>query len=332
MGRFAGSFDLSWRATAILHAVTRGSRYPWALGLAVLVLTLGSSVVVFGVIHHRKASAITKSSWKGAGSPVAHASAAAASPSPIPSPSAQPPSLVSATYSHLAAYLSSRGKHAAAGIVDLDSGVSVTYNASQQFETASIVKVDILSTLLWQLQNKNSHMTTQQRTLATLMITQSDNNAASALWTQIGKGTGLAKANKAFGLSHTTPGSGGSWGLTRTTISDQLRLVTVVSTDGPLSDTSRDYILGLMNKVVSGQRWGVPDAAPDNASAVYVKNGWLSRSADGYRWIINTIGRIVVPGHNWIVVVLSNYNTTMSSGVALVEKAADLAVDGLGGH
>jgi beta-lactamase class A len=297
------------------------------MGLAVLIVTLGSSAVAFGVLRDRKTTVHASPS---ASASIASPAPASASPSPSPSASTVAPSTVSATYSHLSAYLSSRGKHAAAGIIDLTTGAKVMYNPSQQFETASIVKVDILSTLLWNLQNRNGHLTTQQKTLATAMITQSDNNAASALWTQIGKGKGLAAANRAFGLTHTTPGSGGSWGLTRTTVADQLRLLTVVSTAGPLSATSRAYVLGLMSRVVKGQRWGVPRAASDDATAVYVKNGWLARSTDGYKWIINTIGRIVEPGHNWVVVVLSNYNSTMSSGVSLVQKAADLAVDGLG--
>jgi hypothetical protein len=311
--------------------VTRAFRYPWALGLAVLIVTLGSSAVAVGVVHHKKkvtTQAPPATGPSGAASPSAPAPSSAA---PSPSPSAVVPNTVSATYTHLAAYLSSRGRHAAAGIVDLTTGARVLYNSSQQFETASIVKVDILSTLLWELQNKNGRLTSQQRSLATAMITQSDNSAASALWSQIGRGKGLASANRAFGLTHTTPGSGGSWGLTRTTVADQLRLLTVLSTSGPLSASSRAYVLGLMNKVVGGQRWGVPHAASDDANAVYVKNGWLARSTDGYKWIINTIGRIVVPGHNWIVVVLSNYNATMSGGISLVQRSADLAVDGLGG-
>jgi beta-lactamase class A len=308
--------------------VTRAVRYPWALGLAVLIVTLGSSAVAFGVVRHKKS---TPQATASAAASVAPSVPQSPSAAPSPSPSTAAPNTVSATYSHLAAYLSSRGRHAAAGIVDLTTGAKVMYNSSQQFETASIVKVDILSTLLWELQNRNGHLTTQQKTLATAMITQSDNNAASALWTQIGKGKGLASANKAFGLTHTTPGSGGSWGLTRTTVADQLRLLTVVSTAGPLSETSRAYVLGLMAKVVKSQRWGVPHAAPDDSTAVYNKNGWLARSTDGYKWIINTIGRIVEPGHNYVVVVLSNYNGTMSSGVSLVQKASDLAVDGLGG-
>jgi hypothetical protein len=74
------------------------------------------------------------------------------------------------------------------------------------------------------------------------------------------------------------------------------------------------------------QRWGVPDAAGSQATAVYVKNGWMTRSTEGGKWVINSIGRIVEPGHDWLIAVLSNYNPTQSSGIMLVQHAADLAV------
>lgn len=290
--------------------------------MSVSVVILGSGAVAFGVVHVGKKGANSTPTASGG------TMLASASPSPSPSPSVAA-SVISATSAQLHTILGSRDKHAAAGIVDLKTGGQVLYNDGVQFETASIVKVDILSTLLWQLQNKNGHLSTQQKTLATDMITESDNDAASALWTQIGRGTGLAAANKAFGLTHTTPGAGTTWGLTKTTVGDQLRLLRVVSTAGPLAKASRDYLLGLMNKVVSDQRWGVPKAAGADASKVYVKNGWLQRSTDGYKWIINSIGRILDDGHDWLVVVLTNYNATMDDGVDLVQRAATAAVQGL---
>lgn len=306
--------------------MTRGFKYTLTLGAAVMVVTLGSGALAIGVVRHEKANAAALNQAGGAtSSPPSTSPAASPSPSPSPSRTAS-----AGIYAQVAAVLKSRGTHAAAGIVDLDTGEKVMYNPSVKFETASIVKVDILSSLMWKLQKANSHLSSSQRALATKMITQSDNNAASALWTQIGKGTGLAAANRAFGLTTTIPGTGGQWGLTKTTVPDQLRLLTILSSAvSPLSATSKAYILGLMNQVEKDQRWGVPHAADDEATAVYVKNGWLSRSTDGGKWIINTIGRIVEKGHNLLVVVLSNYNLSMTAGVTLVQRAADTEVDGL---
>jgi hypothetical protein len=81
--------------------------------------------------------------------------------------------------------------------------------------------------------------------------------------------------------------------------------------------------------VVSDQRWGVPAAAQNSATDVYVKNGWDTLAADNGLWEINTIGRIVEPGHDWLVVVLSSHNSSQQTGQDLVEGAAKKAVDGL---
>jgi hypothetical protein len=300
------------------------------LGAAIIAVTLGLSAVAYGVVH-----ATGRSTPMSAQTALPKDTGTGTSAAPSPSPSLSPSPTVdqdaiAATQRSIQSYLASKGRHAAVGALDLVTGAQVVYNPTLQFETASIVKADILSTLLYQLQKRNSHLSASQRALATRMITQSDNNAASALWTQIGRGTGLAAANKVFGFTRTIPGKSGSWGLTKTSVSDQLKLLQVLTkSSSPLSAASRAYILGLMSHVESDQRWGVPHAAGSAATAVYVKNGWLSRSADGFKWIINTIGRIVEPGHDWLVVVLTNFNATMSGGITVVQKAADLAVDGL---
>ncbi len=84
-----------------------------------------------------------------------------------------------------------------------------------------------------------------------------------------------------------------------------------------------------MSQVVTSQKWGVPAAAQDGATGVYVKNGWDTLAAHNGLWEINTIGRIVEPGHDWLVVVLSSHNTSQQVGEDLVESAAKKAVDGL---
>jgi beta-lactamase class A len=261
-------------------------------------------------------------------SPPSASPSAVASPSATASPSPSPsidPAL--AVRTQVAAYLAPYGSHTSFALLDQVTGEEILYHENTEFETGSIVKVDILATLLWQNQQSATNLSPSQQQLATDMITESDNGAASALWDQVGGASGLAEANVAFGLTETTPGQDGFWGLTTTTSADQLRLLRMISDSaGPLDSSSRTYLLGLMSHVEDDQRWGVPDAASAQATAVYVKNGWLSRSTEDDRWIINSIGRIVEPGHDWLVVVLSHDNATQSSGIALVQHAADLAV------
>ncbi|MFD4878187.1 serine hydrolase [Streptomyces sp. NPDC058420] len=198
------------------------------------------------------------------------------------------------------------------------------------YDTASIVKVDILSALLLQAQDAGRGLTQQERTLAEAMIEHSDNDAANALWREIGLAPGLKAGNKRLGLSSTVGGTGGLWGLTRTTASDQIGLLRAVfAADGTTSATkpalttaSRTYIRTLMSRIATDQSWGV-SAASDSAWAL--KNGWLQRSTTGL-WDINSVGQVTSGTHHYLVAVLTDGNTSMAAGIKTVENAARTAV------
>ncbi|MGI5141251.1 MULTISPECIES: serine hydrolase [unclassified Streptomyces] len=215
------------------------------------------------------------------------------------------------------------GTDVAVAVLDMDSGDSAVYGDGA-FDTASIVKVDILATLLLQAQDADRKLTEQEKTYATAMIEDSDNASATALWTAIGEAGGLDSANKRFGLTATTGGDGPLWGLTQTTAADQLTLLQQVFGDGSkLSDASRSYVQELMGNIAAGQHWGVSAAADGSRWAL--KNGWLARSTTGL-WDVNSIGRITADGHDYLVATLSNGNSTQEKGISLVEAAARAAV------
>ncbi|WP_262060120.1 class A beta-lactamase-related serine hydrolase [Streptomyces sp. STR69] len=198
------------------------------------------------------------------------------------------------------------------------------------YDTASIIKVDILATLLLQAQDAGRGLTQQELTWATAMIEHSDNDAANALWRRIGQAPGLAAANKRLGLSSTVGGAAGKWGLTQTTATDQIRLLHAVFADGgtssasgsALTEASQSYIRTLMTRIAAGQSWGV-SAASDAGWAL--KNGWLQRSTTGL-WDINSVGEITSGTHHYLVAVLSDGNASMAGGIAAVERAARTAV------
>ncbi|WP_329436000.1 class A beta-lactamase-related serine hydrolase [Streptomyces sp. NBC_01280] len=213
------------------------------------------------------------------------------------------------------------------------------YDGTSAFDTASIVKVDILAALLLRAQDEGRALTAQERAYATAMIENSDNASATALWKAIGGADGLDAANLTLGLTGTRAGAGGEWGLTRTTAEDQLTLLRAVfGTEGTesaksagsgLSAASRAYVAELMGRIAADQRWGV-SAAADSASVCALKNGWLPRSATGL-WDINSVGRVSVGGQRYLVSVLSDGNATKEAGVALVEGVAKAAVSVLTG-
>jgi beta-lactamase class A len=161
------------------------------------------------------------------------------------------------------------------------------------------------------------------------MIRYSDNDATDALWEAVGGDRGLDAANDTLGLSRTTAGRFGAWGLTRTTAADQLLLLKAVfGEDSPLSASSRAYLRTLMGAVTPGQCWGVAAASDPHATAPALKNGWLERTATGL-WDINSVGRVRFGGHTLLVAVLSDGQPSERAGVRLVERAATAAVHAL---
>ena len=257
------------------------------------------------------------------------------SPVPAASPSHSPASTPKPTPTQPTADAALRSAVAQAdgavsvAVTDLGTGQSLSYGGDgHAFATASIVKVDILATLLLQAQDQGTTLTETQQSLATTMIENSDNDSATALWNDIGQESGLNAANQKFGLTSTSGGTEGNWGLTTTTAADQLRLLRQVFTsDSLLSSTSRQYIQGLLGQVETDQRWGVSAAA--SGSDFSVKNGWLPRSATGL-WVINSIGEVERDGHQLLIAVVSDGNISESGGISLVQSVAQAAAGSLG--
>ncbi|MGW5104560.1 serine hydrolase [Streptomyces sp. NPDC004100] len=216
----------------------------------------------------------------------------------------------------------------AAAVLDLDDAdhTPEVHGDAGPFDTASIVKVDILASALLRARDAGHGLSAAERVQAKAMIEHSDNAAANALWRSIGLAPGLEAANKRLGLTETQGGSGPRWGLTRTTPRDQIRLLRAVfdpDRTTPLDASSRAYIRSLMGNVADEQSWGVSAAGSHEA----LKNGWLQRNTTGL-WDVNSVGRIERGGHRYLVAVLSDGNTSMKDGIALVERAARAAVAG----
>jgi hypothetical protein len=136
------------------------------------------------------------------------------------------------------------------------------------FDTASIVKVDILATLLLQAQDASRRLTAAERSYATKMIGHSDNASATALWQGSGWGCrlDLDAANKRFRLTAALGGDGGPCGLTQTTTGGPTPPAPASVGEGSrLSPASRTYVQGLMKQVEPDQQWGVSTAAQPNS-------------------------------------------------------------------
>jgi hypothetical protein len=215
--------------------------------------------------------------------------------------------------------------HLAVVVSDLSTGRTSSYgDTGHAFATASVVKVDILATLLLQRQGR---LSSAQREVAGRMIRQSSNGAASTLWKQIGGEKGLAAANVTFGLTGTKGGTRGRWGASTTTASDQLALLRVVFTEeSPLTPAARTYAQSLMAGVASDQDWGVTAADSRGDTGGYVKNGWLPRTGG---WVVTSVGKVEHEGHPLLVAALSDGGATQKRGISVVELVATNAAKDL---
>ncbi|NDU74460.1 serine hydrolase [Actinomadura sp. DSM 109109] len=226
------------------------------------------------------------------------------------------------------AYVRKRPGRAGVMVADLRTGRSFGENADGRFVTASVMKVDILASLLLRRQRDGRGLTGGERALAATMIRESDNAAADALYAEAGYGPGVAKANRTFGLRHTKPFPT-SWGSSLTSPADQVRLLRNLASDGsPLKARGRRYVLGLMGSVLDEQAWGV-SAAARPGEKVALKNGWVPLRFQGHGWAVNSIGRVSGRGQDFLIAVCSAGNPTMEAGVTTVEHVAEMVVDGM---
>jgi hypothetical protein len=204
-------------------------------------------------------------------------------------------------------------------IDDPGDGLTCSLDGSSHFDSASIVKVTILGALLRKAEDRHRYLTKTEAAEARAMITLSDNNAASALWAELGYSYLQHFLNLA-GMKQTHLGPDGYWGLTQVTAHDETLLLRLLLTPNKvLGNASRAYALGLMAQVVSYERWGVPAGAPRSVT-VHVKNGWLPRTTHG--WRIHSIGGFTWRNGWYSIVVLTEDNPTMAYGVATIEAIA----------
>ncbi len=219
----------------------------------------------------------------------------------------------------ITAALATRKGTVAVGLYDRSTNTTCTLRASSAYDSASVVKVTVLATLLWDAKKTNRYLTDRENTLAKAMITKSDNAATSTLWKQLGM-TKIKGFLSAAGMTQTKPGANGYWGLTQITVTDEQKLLKLLTAkNAVLSDNSRAYILKLMGQVVSSQRWGTPYGVPSGVT-VAVKNGWLQRSTNG--WRVHSVGAFKGGGHDYVMTVLTHGNSTMNYGIATIQAVA----------
>jgi beta-lactamase class A len=246
---------------------------------------------------------------------------AAASSSAICTAPAKYASLATKLSKDISAAIRGRSGYIAIRVEDARTGVECRYNEGHRSHSASVVKATILAALLYWRQNTHTSLTSTEKREATLMIEDSDNDAATYLWNDVGHAR-LNQFVKAATMTETELNPGGYWGLSEITARDELQLMRLLTGhNSVLTDASRAYELNLMNHVVSYERWGVPAGAPSGLT-VYVKNGWLN---DPVLWVINSIGAVEGHGRNYKMAILTYNNPNEQYGINTVQAIAEAA-------
>ncbi|MER7574428.1 serine hydrolase [Streptomyces sp. NPDC126514] len=215
--------------------------------------------------------------------------------------------------------LATRKGTIAVGLYDRSTKTTCTLRAGTAYDSASVVKVTVLATLLWDAQKTGRALTSREKSLATAMITKSDNASTTTLWKQLGV-TKVKNFLAAAGMTQTKPGANGYWGLTQITVTDEQKLMKLLTArNAVLTDDSRWYVRKLMGDVISSQRWGTPYGAPSDV-IVHVKNGWLQRATHG--WRVHSVGTFKGGGRDYMITVLTHGNSTMNYGIGTIQGVA----------
>jgi hypothetical protein len=216
----------------------------------------------------------------------------------------------------MSAYLHSRGGEVTAAAFNVDTGRLFLYHPALHGDDASIAKVDILATALYEAQEHVTTLSPLQQELAEGAIEHSDNDDAEDLWQLDGGNAGIAAFNARVGMTQTILDPQGAWGLYESTARDQIRLLRDVFLPNAVLDaSSRAEMVDLMADVESDQAWGV-SAGVLAPATVALKNGWLPV---GSGWEINSIGAVDGRYRHYLLAVLTSGNPSMAYGVETIE-------------
>jgi Beta-lactamase enzyme family len=252
--------------------------------------------------------------------------------SPASARSTSPPPAADPFGARTAGFLRGRAGTVLAGVYDLRTGQTWTIGSGPPQDEASIVKLDILETLLRQRAGQGTALSAADQSLARQMIEDSDNDAATDLWNEVGGASGISTFNEAAGLARTTP-SGcvqcpgfpwPGWGLTTTVPADQLALLREIVEPGPLLPAAaRAYALSLMENVTEAQRWGVSGGVPAGVT-VALKNGWLPLNPSSTDWQVNSIGWVSGQGRDYLIAVVTTGSPTEQYGIDTIDGLSAL--------
>jgi hypothetical protein len=208
-------------------------------------------------------------------------------------------------------YLSGRAGRTSFAVIDSTGRLSGLH-LREHFETASVVKVMMLTAFLQMRSAQHRALSAADRSLLYPMIHISDNNAASAVFSIVGSAA-VSRVAREAGMSDYAPGVGW-WAFTQTSAADQARFFFVL--DRLIPKQFWAYARGLMAGIEPSQSWGVPPVARPRWQ-VFFKTGALPSQG-----LFNEVARLERPGLTFTIAVFTDGDPSMSYGEQTIEGVA----------
>jgi hypothetical protein len=177
-----------------------------------------------------------------------------------------------------------------------------------RFPSASVVKAMLMVAVLRRA--AGGHLSAGERDLLRRMITVSDNDAASAIYAQVG-GAGLRSVAHAAGAKRFA--DVGNWADAQLTAADQARFF--LRFDELVPAAHRRYARKLLSSIVGWQRWGIPPAASAHRMKVFFKGGWRTG-------IVHQVALLERGGRRTALAVLTSGEPSMAYGEQTIEGIA----------
>lgn len=214
--------------------------------------------------------------------------------------------------------IGSRSTVIGVSVRDRRTGVSWHYRGSTPVRTGSVAKALIVAQALRLVRRQGRALSTRQKDQARLAITRSDNASADALYAFIGRHDGIVELATDLGLVRTAAAQRAAhWGQTLTTPNDLVRFMEALAGGHPaIEEPDSTYLLGLMGRVIDGQRWGVGTVGSATVD-VRVKNGWMLVDNP---WVINSVGDVRGKGRDYALAVMQRAQPDQRSGMTRASR------------
>jgi hypothetical protein len=207
-------------------------------------------------------------------------------------------------------FLHGRTGSASFAVVD-ERGRIHGYRREVRYSSASLVKAMLLVAYLDQHSVRHRRLRGADRHLLGPMIRVSDNDAATAVYQRVGAG-GLIRVARHAGMRRFIPNP--VWGGCQVTARDQARFFSRIR--HLIAERHREYALGLLRRIVSYERWGIPRGKPAGW-VPYFKGGWFN---DDDGWRVHQAALLQNGGRHISIAVLTRGNPSLGYGAATISR------------